>query len=142
MHFTKLAILPVALASLAACESEAERQADATEDRIEREAEQSAAAAGDAEAALGLTEQQLLDADLVAGDGTELGDVEQVRRNATGEVSELLIEIEDSDPDRFVTVPIDGLSVIEGSFLNDADLQTDLTAQDLAGMPDASIDAQ
>lgn len=142
MHFTKLAILPVALASLAACESEAERQADATEDRIEREAEQSAVAAGDAEAALGLTEQQLLDADLVAGDGTELGDVEQVRRNAAGEVSELLIEIEDSDPDRFVTVPIDDLSVIEGSFLNDADLQTNLTAQDLAKMPDASIDAQ
>lgn len=142
MDFAKTLALPVLMISLAACESEAERQADATEDRIEQRAEQSAAAAGDEEAALGLTERQLLDADLVAVDGTELGDVEQVRRDAAGNVTGLLIEIEDSDPDRYVVVPVDGLSAKEGSLINDRDLQTTMTAQDLAALPDASIEPQ
>jgi hypothetical protein len=141
MKPAKFAILPLVLAMLAACESEAEKQADATEDRIERRAEQSASAAGDTVAALGLTERQLLDADLVAEDGTELGDVEQVRRDTAGTVTGFLVEIEDSNPDRFVVVPLDGLAVRKGA-LNDADLQTSMTAQDLAGMPDAVLDAR
>lgn len=140
MKPAKLAVLPLAFAMLAACESEAEKQADATEDRIERQAEQSATASGDTLATLGLTERQLLDADLVAQDGTELGDVEQVRRDAAGTVTGFLVEIEDSDPDRFVVVPLDGLSVKKGA-LNDADLQTSMTPQDLARMPDAVLDA-
>lgn len=134
-------ILPLAVAALAACGSEAERQEDATEDQIEQQAEQSAMAAGDEEAALGLTERELLDADLVSEDGTELGDVEQVRRDASGAVTALLVEVEDSDPDRYVEVPLTGLTVREGGIINDTDLQTSMTAQDLAAMPDASMQA-
>lgn len=134
------AMLPLAAIALAACESEAERQEDATEDQIEQQAEQSAMAAGDEVAALGLTERELLDADLVAEDGTELGDVEQVRRDASGAVTALLVEVEDSDPDRYVEVPLTGLTVREGGVINDTDLQTSMTAQDIADMPDASIE--
>lgn len=134
-----LAALPLLACALAACESEAEKQADAAEDRIEQQAETSAAAAGDALAALGLTERQLLDADLVTADGTNLGDVEQVRRGAGGAVESLLVEIENSDPDRYVLVPLTGLTTrVSG---NDTDLQTTMTAQDLAAMPDAQLGA-
>lgn len=145
-HFTEInmnrapfAIVPLAALALAACDSEAEQRAELTEDRIEQQAEQSAATAGDQIAALGLTERQLLDAELVAPDGTELGDVEQVRRDATGAVTGLLVEIEDSEPDRYVEVPLDGLRVTEGGVLSDANLQTEMTAQELAAMPDAAI---
>ena len=88
-----IAILTLATLALSACESETERQADATEDRIEQQAAQSATAAGDEIAALGLTERQLLDADLVTRDGIELGDVEQVRRDSSGDVTALLVEV-------------------------------------------------
>ena len=64
---------------------------------------------------------------------------EQVRRDAAGAVTGLLVEIEDSEPDRYVEVPLDGLTVTEGGVLSDAALQTELTAQDLAAMPDAAI---
>jgi len=137
MTIIRYAALPLALAALTACESKAERQADAAEDRIEQQADQSAVAAGNAVAALGLTERQLLDADLASAGGVELGDVEQVRRGSTGAVTGLLIEIEDSNPDRFVVVPIEGLTVRPDG--DDRDLQTTMTAQDLATMPDAVL---
>lgn len=140
MTFAKHAILPIALASLAACGSDETSETRATEaqlDRIEDEADRSAAAAGMEEAALGLTEAQLLDAELVTADGTDLGDVERVSRDASGAVTELLIEIEDSDPDRYVVVPIEGLTVRNAG--DDADLQTSMTMQDLAALPDAVL---
>ena len=139
MALFRLAALPLLACALAGCGSEAERQADATEDRIEQQADASAAAAGSEVAAMGLTERQLLDADLVTADGTELGDVEQVRRDGGGAVTGLLIEIEDSNPDRYVVVPLEGLTA-RGSG-NDADIQTTMTAQDLAGLPDANLTA-
>lgn len=138
---TSFVVLPFAAIALVGCQSEAERQADAAGDLVEQQAEQSAAAAGGEIAALGLTERQLLDADLLTRDGTELGDVEQVRRNASGEVSTLLIEIEDSDPDRYVEVPLTGLTPTEGGIFGDTDLQSDMTAQDLAALPEASLGA-
>lgn len=140
MAFARITLLPLTLATLAACESEAEQKADTVEDRIEMQAEQSAAASGDTVVALGLTERQLLDADLVAQDGSELGDVEQVRRDASGTATELLIEIEDSSPDRYVIVPLDKLTARgEG---NNADLQTSMAARDLAAMPDAPVNTR
>jgi len=127
------AFLPLVI--LAGCDSPAEQQADAREDRIERQAETSANAAGSTPAALGMSETQLLEADLVAADGTDLGDVEQVRRNASGTVDGFLVEVENSDPDRYVLVPLEGLSArTDGA---DRDLQTNMTAADLAAMPDA-----
>ena len=141
MRLARLSALPMlALAlALAACDSEAEREADATEDRIEQQADASAAVAGGAIAALGLTETQLLDADLVAADGTDLGDVEQVRRDASGAVSGLLVEVEDSNPDRYVVVPLTGLTTVARG--DDTDLQATMTAADLAALPDAALDA-
>ena len=133
----RYAVFPVLLASLAACESQSEQQADAMEDQIEQEAEMSAAAAGTTEAALGLTEAQLLEADLVTSDGADLGDVAQVRRDDSGAVTGLMIEVDDSEPDRYVVIPLDGLTVRPDG--DDSDLQTALTAADLAGMPDAQM---
>ena len=140
MTFAKYAILPIALASLAACGSDETSETRATEaqlDRIEDEADLSAATAGMEEAALGLTEAQLLDAELVTADGTDLGDVERVSRDASGVVTELLIEVEDSDPDRYVVIPIEGLTVRGAG--DDADLQTTMTMQDLVALPDAVL---
>jgi hypothetical protein len=85
---------------------------DAAEDKLERDAEAQAAAAGPVEAALGLSEAQLLDAELIGPGNAELGDVARVERGADGKVDRLLIEIEDSNPDRFVHVPLAGLKPV------------------------------
>ena len=80
-----------ATALTAACgETPAEQQADTMDDQIEMEADRSAVAAGTDEAALGMTEAQLLDADLVTADGTDLGDVALVRRDDNGTVTGLV----------------------------------------------------
>jgi len=133
----RYAILPLACAALAACESQAEREADAIEDQVEQTAEASAIAAGGAIAALGLTEAQLLEADIMAADGTDLGDVEQVRRDASGTVDGLLIEVEDSNPDRYVVVPLDGLTTRADG--DDMDIQAAMTAAEIEALPDAKI---
>jgi hypothetical protein len=110
---------------------------DAAEDRVEDAAEASAAAAGPVEAALGLTEAQLIDAELIGANDVELGDVQSVLRAADGTVDRLLVEIEDSDPDRFVEVPLAGLTPITRG--DDTDLSTTMTAADLAALPDATL---
>ena len=112
-------------------------QEDQVEDRIEEQAEQSAQDSGDTPVALGLTERQLLDAEILAADGTELGDVEAVTKDADGNATELLIEVEDSDPDRYVTIPIEGLTVTTRD--NDTDLSSEMTMEDIGSLPDAQI---
>jgi hypothetical protein len=138
-QFTAAASAPLIALALAACGSGADREADAVEDRIEEQAQANAAAAGNAVAALGLTERQLLDADLVTADGQDLGDIEQVRRGSDNAVSGLLVEIEDSNPDRYVVVPLAGLTTRASG--NDTDLQTTMTAAELKALPDAQLDA-
>ena len=112
-------------------------QEDQVEDRIEEQAEQSAQDSGDTPVALGLTERQLLDAEILAADGTELGDVEAVTKDADGNATDLLIEVEDSDPDRYVTIPIEGLTVTTRD--NDTDLSSEMTMEDIGSLPDAQI---
>lgn len=132
-------ILPLAALTLSACDSAADKQADAVADRIEAQADSNVAAAGTAVAALGLTEAQLLDADLVAPDGTDLGDIELVQRNASGAVESFVVELEGSDPDRYVVVPLSGLATrLSGG---DTDLQTSMTAAQLRALPDAQLPA-
>ena len=87
--------------------------------------------------ALGLTERQLLDAEILAADGTELGDVEAVTKDADGNAAELLIKVEDSDPDRYVTIPIGGLTVTTRG--NNTDLSSEMTMEDIGSLPDAQI---
>ena len=109
---------------------------DAAEDRMERQAQASAVVSGPAIVALGLTEAQLLDAELVAN-GVEIGDVAQVVKGANGSVDQLLVEIEDSNPDRFVKIPLSGLTpVVRGT---DTDLATTLTKANLEALPAVSL---
>jgi hypothetical protein len=131
----KLRVIVVAcsIVALAACNN----ANDAAEDKIEREAKASASAAGPAQAALGLTEAQLLNADLVDPAGAELGDIAQILRDGTGKVDRLLIVVEDSNPDRFVHVPIAGLkTVVRGA---DTDLSSAMTREQLAALPEVKL---
>lgn len=131
----QLILLACSAALLAAC---ADRN-DAAEEKLERSADASAAAAGPAPVALGLNEAQLLDAELVGAGGVELGDVAQVVREADGAVDRLLVEIEDSNPDRYVHVPIAGLkTVVRGT---DTDLSTSMTKAQLAALPEVKLPA-
>lgn len=119
--------------ALAACNN----AGDAAEDKVEREAEASASAAGPVEAALGLNEAQLLEADLIGADGAELGDVVRVDRDASGKVDRLVVEVEDSNPDRFVHVPISDLKpVVKGT---DTDLATAKTKEQLMALPEVKL---
>lgn len=128
-----LPLVPLAL--VAACTD----KNDAAEDKMERTAEKSAIAAGPAPVALGLSEAQLLDAELIGGDGTELGDVAAVVRDAGGTVDRLLVEIEDSHPDRFVHVPVAGLKTLVRG--DDTDLSTTMTKAELAALPEVRLPA-
>src|SRR5690606_12504340 len=127
----------LAVAASAALLSACNDRNDAAEDKMEAAAEQSALAVGNAEAALGLTEAQLLDAELLGPNNVELGDVVSVVRGANGQVEQLLIEIEDSNPDRFDRVPITDLSPVRRG--DDTDLSTTMTAEQLSALPDAPI---
>ncbi|MGR4889490.1 PRC-barrel domain containing protein [Sphingopyxis sp. LARHCG72] len=128
-----LPLVPLAL--VAACTD----KNDAAEDKMERTAEKSAIAAGPAPVALGLSEAQLLDAELIGSDGTELGDVAAVIKDAGGKVDRLLVEIEDSHPDRFVHVPVAGLKTLVRG--DDTDLSTPMTKAELAALPEVKLPA-
>ena len=138
---------PVLLAALcvpalAACGSATEKQTDAVVDRIDRQAAAGTnvptrPAEAPAKDAFGLSETQLLDADLVTRDGTSLGEIEQIRRDASGAITGLLVELANTDPDRYVVVPLSDLSTRKSG--NDTDLQTAMTAAQLAALPDATL---
>ncbi|MHB9879030.1 PRC-barrel domain containing protein [Pacificimonas sp. ICDLI1SI03] len=131
-----IAALACSAALLTACNN----ANDAAEDAMEQSAEASAVAAGSAEAALGLTEIQLLDAEIIGDGGLELGDVASVVRDENGNVDRLLVEIEDSVPDRFVHVAISDLKPVQRG--DDTDLSTRMTAEQLAALPDVPINQQ
>lgn len=126
-------------AMLSACSSPAEQAQEKAEDRIENVAENSADMAGAAILALGLTERQFLDAELVDTRGTELADVMAVVRGASGAPEKLLVEIEDSNPDRFVHVPIEGLKPRQDG--DDWDLVTTMTKAQLDALPAVALTA-
>ncbi|MHA4835668.1 PRC-barrel domain containing protein [Sphingopyxis sp. MSC1_008] len=120
-------------ALLAACNDKNE----VAEDKLERAAETSATVAGPLPAALGLSEAQLLEADIVGADGKELGDVSQVLRGADDKVDRLLVELDGIGPDRYVHVPVQGLKpVVRGT---DTDLETSMTKADLAALPEVKL---
>ena len=120
-------------ALLAACNDKNE----VAEDKLERAAETSATVAGPLPAALGLSEAQLLEADIVGADGKELGDVSQVLRGADDKVDRLLVELDGIGPDRNVHVPVQGLKpVVRGT---DTDLETSMTKADLAALPEVKL---
>lgn len=84
-------------------------------------------------AAFGLTEAQLLDADFKEWRGTDLGDVEALGRDTGGTVTHLIVEIEDTDPDRYVRVPVDGLERVADG--DDWDVRGQFTRDQLMALP-------
>ena len=83
--------------------------------------------------ALGMTHQQLEDADLISGDNLDMGDVETLVLDQAGQVTHVVIELE-GPGDRRVSVPIDQLSSIKRNN-DDVDLTTTLTGPQLSAMP-------
>lgn len=93
------------------------------------------AAAQQAALALGLTREQLEDADILDPTGREIAAVEQVVMDSAGKVTGLLVEIDDTDPDRNVIIPLDGLIVVEQG--HDRNLRGPITRDQLLAQPEA-----
>lgn len=89
-------------------------------------------AATSAALALGMTRDQLEDADLLSATNTDLGDVETLVLDAAGQVTHLVVELE-GPGDPKVVVPLDQVTSIRRD--DDVDLSTQLTAAELAAMP-------
>lgn len=62
--------------------------------------------------AFGLTTRQIEEADLVDAGGRDLGDVHRVETDASGNIDAVIIGIADTDPDRFVRVPLTRLTAV------------------------------
>jgi hypothetical protein len=62
--------------------------------------------------AFGLTTMQIEDADVVDAGGKKLGDVHRVETDASGNIDAVIVEIADTDPDRFVRLPLTRLTAI------------------------------
>ena len=125
-------LVMLAFPFLAACNDTQEQ----AEDKLERAAETGARVAGPLPAALGLSEAQLLDADLVGVDGKDLGDVAQVVRDSDGKVDRLLVEL-DGIGDRYVHIPITGLKTAGDG--DDTNLATPMTKADLAALVEVKL---
>lgn len=106
-----------------------------SEDGLQSKAENSAKVP--AFAALGLTELQLLNADVYGREKVELGEVENLKRGPDGKVTGLVVEIEDSDPDRYVLLPLDAL-VTMGQGHN-IDLRADMTKEAFLALPEVEL---
>jgi len=134
-----LAAAACAAALVAGCNNNNDAAAPAATDAATdtAAATPAAPATGWDRAALGLREQQLLEADLLGIDGVELGEVQSLLTGPDGRVDRLLVEIEDSNPDRFVEIPVQGLTVLKRG--NDTDLVSTMTAAQLAALPDAAL---
>jgi uncharacterized protein YgbK (DUF1537 family) len=133
----KILIALVPLVLVAGCGDNAN---EAAADRMEDNAEANAAAAGATPVALGLSEAQLIDATLVGGNNVELGDVNSLVRGPSGAVEGLVVEVEDSNPERHVQVPISGLTVVTRG--TDTDLSTTMTKEQVAALPEAKLPVQ
>lgn len=133
-----LAAAACAAALVAGCDNNA--ATDATTDQAADAAATAAPAATQVpvsgRVALGLQEAQLLGADLLGIDGVELGEVQSLLTGPEGRVDRLLVEVEDSDPDRYVEVPVAGLTVLTRG--SDIDIVSTMTVAQLAALPDAS----
>lgn len=92
--------------------------------------------------ALGLTVDQLEDADLVDQRGKEIGEIERVIVGTDGKAVALIVELDQRDPkpDRHVQIPITGLKAIpERGDPGDVNIQTQQTLNELMALPDAAM---
>lgn len=97
-------------------------------------AEGTVSAAPAQQGALGLTMAQLSDAEILNASGIEIAEVERVITDSSGAVTKLLVEIEDSNPDRYVELALDGLTPTQQG--DDWDLQSTLSKDDLLALPE------
>lgn len=58
--------------------------------------------------------------------------------DADGKATDLLIEVEDSDPDRYVSIPIEGLEPVRPG--NDTHLSSSMSRDDIAALPAAPLE--
>lgn len=128
-------VIGVAALALVACGNQDDRSAE-VQGSPAGDAAIGTTTSGDRDAlvALGMSERQLRDADLIGTNGEELGDVEGVVASADGTITHLLVEIEDSSPDRYVHVPVEGLEPFDNG--DDRDLRTTMTRDQLMALPE------
>lgn len=126
--------LAVALLAVAACsdnEPDAVQTTTAgTTTAVSDTAAQTAATS--AALALGMTRDELEDADLLSATETDLGDVETLVLDAGGRVTAFVVELE-GPGDPKVVVPLDQVTSIRRG--DDVDLTTTLTAAQLQALP-------
>lgn len=128
---------PLALLAVAACNDSTDNVVQAPAPGAAPEsvsATTAATATTSAAVALGMTRAQLEDADLLGPEPAyaKLGEVETLVLDAAGQVSHLVVDLENTDRD--VVVPIgDVTSVRRG---DDVDLTTALTAEQLRALPE------
>lgn len=83
--------------------------------------------------AFGLTTKQIEDADLVDVTGKDLGDIHRVETDASGNIDAVIVEIADTDPDRFVRLPLTRLTAVaDGDSWN---LRAATSRAELIGLP-------
>ncbi len=83
--------------------------------------------------AFGLTTKQIEDADLVDAGGKDLGDVHRVETDASGNIDAVVVEIDDTDPDRFVRLPLARLTAVADG--DDWDLRALTSRAELIALP-------
>ncbi|MBW3559000.1 MAG: hypothetical protein KY446_08505 [Proteobacteria bacterium] len=84
---------------------------------------------------LGLTDRQTEEADIVDPLGRDLGDVQRLVRGPDGQVTELVVAVAGAPAGSYVTLPVQGLSIVETG--GDRDLLTSLTREQLMELPTA-----
>ena len=83
--------------------------------------------------AFGLTKKQIEDADLIDSNGADLGDVERVVTDVSGNIAEVIVGIDGTDPDRFVSLPLTRLTAVPVG--DDWDLRAATTRGELIALP-------
>lgn len=84
--------------------------------------------------AMGMTRQQLEDADVLSSANTKLGEVETLVLDPAGKATHIVVELE-GPGDPKVVVPIDQLRSIAQNNGAEVNLTTDLTAAQLQALP-------
>jgi hypothetical protein len=85
--------------------------------------------------AFGMTRKELEDADLVSANFTDLGDIETLVLDASGALTQVVVELE-GPGDRKVALPIADISPIAHASGTEKNLTTTLSAAQLAALPE------
>ena len=117
---------------LAACSEQKKEPAPPAEPAAVAPAPSVASPTRDEPMALGLTVAQLEDADLLAVNGSDLGDVERVDVDSAGKVTGLIIA-PTGPGERWVRLPLTGLTIKKDG--DDHDVVTTMTWEEVKALP-------